>query len=395
MLSRNTASTLVDLLSNTSDPVSCIQAQFDSDLSFDERVIALTTISVLLSNGLLDHYQQIAAAWLIYAEFEDSSLDENPFLTILAYINRTHQLHPNRFSPSLCDLLPIILSGTPLDFLRNLTIPQIMQGAFSAPGSTQKPLSPMHFNDIRMPPFLIEETSSNTGADFNDVLIDLISSVDFSESISPPWVRPVPDIFPITRSELEYISSIPPPPLFDTSAEIHSRETSLSLLARATEAPLGSSEVRTLLDAVERFPSIVETFELNDDRLLSLIEKNPEIAKVFVVKLLQSRPQFWSCITGMGISVATAEVAKVLLQSGLFTETLVNEYVSKTVEIIYAIKEKSVMLAKAQLFCRFMTVFKPNNLKFEGNLMLTLRTFCIEMASAGIPEANELCHFVN
>ena len=171
MLSREVATTLVALLSNQSDPLSSIQNEFQTAIPFDERVTSLCALSTLLWNAIIDHYQQIVAAWLIYAEFEDASLEENPFLSTLTHISSTHLSCPNQYSPSLCDLLPIILSGTPLDFLRNLTVPQIVQGAFSAPGSTPKPLSLSSLSDVRGMPIIVQEGPSGPVQDLNDILV--------------------------------------------------------------------------------------------------------------------------------------------------------------------------------------------------------------------------------
>jgi hypothetical protein len=69
MLSRDAAVQTVQLLSSKTTAVSAIHSQFATIFDLSERMQVYTAIAVLLSQGFLDHYQQVAAVWILYAEF--------------------------------------------------------------------------------------------------------------------------------------------------------------------------------------------------------------------------------------------------------------------------------------------------------------------------------------
>lgn len=392
MLSRESAQTVVSLLSNRSDPVSSIHSQFETALTLPERISALTAMSVLLSHAIFDHYQQIVVAWLIYAEFEDGPLDQNPFIGTLTYINSARSSQPNVFSPSLCDLIPIILSDTPLDFLRVLTIPQIVRcDAFSAPQQecNSKLSRSSAVCDPLIIPLVVDSVDAPDGAALDHVLLELLSSVNLAQAYDGIIVRPEPDVCPVFPGECDaddMLCGIPV--LFDVTEDCVSREEGRSLLKRAAVSPLKRSESTALLDAVRRFPSLLDDSIV--EVLASIMENNGWVGKKLVTLLAEVVPGILNAVTHLGISLDVVEIISYLIEHKLFSDERICEYISNTIANITGESDRTVVVAKSQLFYRMMIVVKPNERCLTNDVRLTVRTFCLDIAMLGISEGAEL-----
>ncbi|OHS93843.1 hypothetical protein TRFO_02365 [Tritrichomonas foetus] len=391
MLSREAAKRTVSLISNMKDPVSTIHSRFSTEFSFEERVSILTCLSVLLSEAMLDHHQQIAAAWLIYSEFDDSPLNENPYAFTFSYINQIYIHNPNQFCPSLCDLIPIILSDTSLDFLRTLTIPQILHGAFSAPNSTPKTNMKEIPEVEQLPRFLVERVETDSELSNDDVLIELLTSDVLLTPFEPIFPRSPPEVMPICEAELQYISWPDNPPFFfDQNIVLNSKEAAIVLLTRATEEKLNPSEIESVLNAMKKFPTVIEATSFENSKLKTLIDLNTDIAKEYVSKSIDSRRDLIQFVTSLGISVATVEVVKHLILNQNVDDDFVQNYVVQSITAIQKIKDQQSQRVKVMFFCRFMTFLKSNNIQFNRDVLIELHSFCYDFSKKGISEAQEL-----
>jgi hypothetical protein len=84
MLSHPCSAGIVSLLPNESDPLSALYAQFGSIFTCPSRMTALTSLSLLFPDDLLDHKQQIVALWPLFAELQSIPPADNSFLPVFS-----------------------------------------------------------------------------------------------------------------------------------------------------------------------------------------------------------------------------------------------------------------------------------------------------------------------
>ena len=393
MLSREAAKRAMSLISNISDPVSTIHSQFVSEFSFEERYSILSSLSILLCEALLDHQQQISAALLIYSSFDESPLSENPFVSTFLYINQIYLSNPNMFCPTLIDLIPIILSDTPLDFLRTLTIPQILQSAFSAPNTTQKGNLPKNKkNNAFLSRLLVEKNNDPSCERDNDqILIELLSSDALITPFEPTFPRPIPDLMPISKDEVQFIKSdFQPYFVYDQNVALNSKEEGVILLNKAAEEKLSPNEVESVLNAFNNFPVIVESNMLDNAKLKELISLNPNIAKEYISKALQKRKELIQFVLDLDINIASVELVKHLIMNHFVDDNFVQNYATNSIESISKINDPQQKNMAVMFFCRFMIFLKENNIQFTKEVIVELTNFCFEFAQKGIPVVNNL-----
>jgi hypothetical protein len=203
MLNHEAALSLVSLLSNDSDPLSVIASQFSFSLDTRTRMTALTGLSMLLVDLLLDHAQQIVATWLLFNEFQTIPLSDNPFLPVFAFLFELRFTSPNACSPQLYDILACILGAAQPDKLGEFSVGAIFGPAFafSAP-KIASPAAPKGCA-ARVSPVLVERVE-NAGEQLAQpaVLAELLADAALYEDFDPGFVRPPPAVSPLFQGEL-------------------------------------------------------------------------------------------------------------------------------------------------------------------------------------------------
>jgi hypothetical protein len=386
MISRRSAAQLVSLLSNTTEPLLAVHSQFITSLTLDDRISVLPAVSLLLTNALLDHRQQVIATWLLYAEFSHSPITGNPFWG--AFISIAHSRQANRHAPCLYDLFPAIFNDELLDVIGSLTVLQVMRGEFARTAGS--PPDVILSQESVICPVLVFEEETDSHLSFDEILIELFQME--LTCFECPFFRPEPKVSELFQGELTggFVSALSAPFLFDSGAAAGTREDAHQLMVQATARKLTAAETDQTVTAMNRFPSLVEASGLTDAQIILLIENNVRLAKEFVSRLADANPSACRFVTRLGISVASVEVANLLVSSGRMPDEVIEEFVSNSVELINATKGRTVKMMRARLFCRFMTVVKPNKLLFDQDLMIALRSFCIDMVGIGCIEAKGL-----
>jgi hypothetical protein len=219
MVSRRSAAHLVSLLSNTTDSLLTVHSQFTTVLSFDDRLVVLPVISLMLTNAILDHLQQVIATWLLYAEFSHSPITGNPFFG--TFISVASWQQPNRYSPCLYDLFPAIFSDELCDLVGPLTVAQVMRGDFRRTRCSL-PDVPLSVERLLFPVLVVEgETDSRQSLD--EILVELLQ-IDLT-CFECPFLRPEPKVAEPFQGELAggFVAALSPPFLFDAGAAAWTR----------------------------------------------------------------------------------------------------------------------------------------------------------------------------
>jgi hypothetical protein len=217
MLSPETATELISLLSNNTDSLSTLSSRFISDFEVRDRLVALTGFSLLLADYFLDHQQQIVALWILYSQFRSIPISDHPFLPLFVTLYYGRNKSPNLCSPQIYDLLACILSTEWPENAVDVSVQTIMSRTFVI-------LAPKHVSfafegHARLSSILTEKVETKSGAISQpEVLAMILADSALYTEFDPSFIRPDPPLSPIFPEELTaafVTGSALPIPLFD------------------------------------------------------------------------------------------------------------------------------------------------------------------------------------
>jgi hypothetical protein len=236
-LSKESAESLVSIISTTNENLSKILSKFSSTLDIKTRVICLKNLSLLLSDGFLDHNQQVVALWIVYKSFEVEDIEEHPFRPLFIHIYDFRISKPNVYSPMVYNMIACILSKQDISTLGNFSVKSLINSEFPVviPKSIDSSSNKVQYT--RLSPVLIESIKASANdsngkeqnaqpkkeqtISHNEAMVSLLLNPSYSNDFEPPFLRPVPDITPICEHELEQsfvVSQFNPPFIYDENS---------------------------------------------------------------------------------------------------------------------------------------------------------------------------------
>jgi hypothetical protein len=197
MLSREAYDSIFSLLSNDSDSLSVLASRFGTMFDNPVRMTALTGLSMLLVDLLLDHGQQIAATWLLCHEFP---LSDSPFSPVFAFLYDLRLTSPNSCSPQLYDILACILAAALPDGLADLSVAAILSPKFAI----QIPKTTAPTSDAtRVSPIIVDRTDNSGDQNGQgDVVAELLIDKTIFDGFDTEFVRLAPAVAQIFPGEL-------------------------------------------------------------------------------------------------------------------------------------------------------------------------------------------------
>ena len=393
MLSLEAATRLISLISDQDESASTIYSKFSSEFSFPEKVSSFVNLSFFLTEAILNHSQQIASCWIIYSEFKDLPIDENPYLSTFTYINNVYSSNPNNFCPALCDIIQIMLNNEPLNFLSQLTVPQIMEYQFPKSNTTVQKTK-QNSSEAEYFPCIIIENVENSDARWtnDDVLIQLLTSGVFLSPFEQIFPRSPPQVTNIMKEELQIITEAENPPFFlDQNIVTNSKEAAVILLNKSIEEKLTFDETDSLIEAFKKYPSIIETSAFPYSKLNYMIDTNNEIAKEYISIAIETRKDLLTFLTNLDITINSVEIIKHLINNHRVDDEFIQNYITQSMISIQKIQEQNTQDIKVMFFCRFVLFILNENLtKLDQNVMIELRAFCYDFSKRRIPDAQKL-----
>ena len=408
MLTQEQAEAIVTILSNKTDSLSIILKRFNSSLSFETKLLYLTTISVLLTDSLLDHFQQIVAIYMLINSFHSNPVQNSPFYPVFEYLFdfRSHST-PNLCPPQMYDILSNVLSGQPTTYLNSLSASDVLSQTFEVPHPSIPPISTNNFQP-RISPILSERTDpadsiNSKVMDQNEIIIELLTKEDILSDFDPAFIRPAPTISPIFPEELrETIITSPdaPPFIYDDNFSFTSRESIIILLQKAAALKLKPIESEALAAELRKDSNLAKEANLSDPALFSMIFTNSNVAKEVFKILGPTRPSVLDKLTQMDITSVLSEILKEICvnnkisEISSFLEKLVNSNISRFEQLKHAGKDQKMANLVGE-FCNLMkALYKIQHiadcLNENSNLILTLDSFCVELLHKGNEDAKEL-----
>lgn len=389
-MEKQISSTIVALLSNSEEPLSVLQSWFNPP----NRLSYLTKISFLLSEMLFDHSQQIVAFWLIYKEFKKVPISEHPFLPIFLQVYKTKAEEPNKFSPQLYDLLAYVLSERSIDNVGSYSVKYIFSQKFCLESITFSISPAFHGLEIGkiISPVLAyaneKEIISEDVMTQEQLLIELLNDLNMLKDFEVQQIRLIPELTPICKEEMvdNFISSFDASPfLMDEFVSIDSKTEAISLINRATDSVLKESELNSLLTEIKRNHDLIKDASLQFNKIKSMIEFNPLIAKEIVNYIVfKMSDQLIDYLSKVPITDSIASILKdIFIQNKLPYDTLEN-YIRNSLLTLGEIKEQQK--DKTELFCKLLYEICSSGIKLSQQICIKLYLFCSDVKSPSIDE---------
>ncbi|KAH0794166.1 CCR4-NOT transcription complex subunit 11 [Histomonas meleagridis] len=386
---------ILSILNNEDRKLADIFTDFTSSLSFGERVSALTALSLLLTDGLLDHKQQVVATYFLYRESQVKDISNHPFFSVFQYISDSCLSDPNLYSPQLQELTRSIINSISIESIGSLSIQQIFSPNFSfseVPNPKEQTLS-VDTSHIRISPVIVmrEENDSDNVMDHNQVLIEILQDQTFWNNFEAPLFLPAPNLSPIFEDEVSLINSFDNPPfIFDEGVTVGSRSAAIALINKATEFRLRCGESDSLITELKKDSTLVEEINLQPSGIQFLIENNTEVAKEVINILSSNNQNIPKILLNLDLTVASIDVVTSYILSGHASDAFLNEYISTTVNTILGIRDNQTMFRKARMFCKMMGFIIQNNRPLSTPMVINLNSLCEDNRTKSIKEAQEL-----
>lgn len=396
MLERQVAENFVDLLSNSTDTLSVISTKFHSSFDIRNRMIALTGISMLLSDGLLEHPHQIVAIWLLFNEFNKVPINDSPFLPVFVHLyNEVRISNPNSCPPQLYDIVNCILGNGDTDKIGSMSIKSIMSPNFALPNLTTINLSAPKQYQPRISPILSEkvETPESEVMTPSQILVELLSDSTIYNDFESLYIRPAPEISPIFLGEIEetFISSFDSAPaLFDEYVSLNSKESAVSLIRKAIDTQLKPAEVDFLSREIKKNPDLSSEADLSNQQIDSLIENNLTIAKDIVLYLVKRNDKLLEQLASVQLTPAKAQVIQEILINPDLPSQQFENYIYNAMNTIKGIQENDTYLTCASLFFEMLCVAFNKGKRFGVDLLVELYSFCVLPKNESLKESQEL-----
>ncbi|KAK8875411.1 hypothetical protein M9Y10_005576 [Tritrichomonas musculus] len=401
MLERQVAENFVDLLSNNTDTLSTISSKFHSSFDIRNRMIALAGISMLLSDGLLEHSHQIVAAWLLFSEFNKVPINDSPFLPVFVHLyNEVRISNPNFCPPQLYDIVSCILDSGDTDKIGSMTLKSIMSNNFSLPNSTSINLSAPKQYQPRISPVLSEKVESPESEVMSpsQILVELLTDSTIYNDFEPIYIRPAPEVTPIFPGEIQdtFISSFDSPPaLFDEYVSLNSKESAVSLIRKAIDTQLTSAEVDSLSREIKKNPELSLEADLSNSQIDSLIENNTAIAKDIVSFLVKRNDNLLEQLALVQLTPAKAQVIQEILIDPDLPTPQFEGYIYKSMNTIKSIQKNETYLKCLALFFGMLCTAFNKGVQFGVDLLVELYSFCVLPKNESLKESQDLAFLLS
>ena len=417
MLSKENADTLISIISSTSETLNDLLSKFSTILDLKTRVICLKNLSLLLSDGILDHQQQIVAFWILFKSFEVDNFDDHPFKPLFSFINDFRMSKPNTCSPELYSMLSCILGKQDISICGNYSVKNLMNSEFPLKVPKSNDSINTRIQYPRITPLLIEANSPQAASEtkestlgkeansqqnqgesvkiisHNEAITSLVLDPSYSNDFEPPFIRPVPELSPIFDHELEQsfvLSDFNSPFIYDESQTAESLQAAKETLKKAIKQTIDQNETRSLCCAISSDATIAKDPCLTDSAVISLVEKNPQVAIAVIKSTGSLKPQLGNALSKLVPSANVCEVVKAFVKGGYSNSNFIRTYCSNAIAAIRDIRDNNSAAKAACPFCELMSDLIKSGTEIDATLTMTLLSACDDFRKRNIKEAASL-----
>lgn len=394
MLSKKESDLFVSFLTNKTDSLSSILTKFKSNFNERNRTVALTCIATFITDSLLNCAQQIVAVWLLANEFPNVSLVDHPFMPIFLFLFKQDSC-----SRQLYDILSIILSGRQIDFIGSLSVNDILNQNFEINHTNTNIIQIQNWKP-RIQRVLLENVINYNNVeleDYDSILSKLLCD-DLLIDFEAPFIRPVPELFPITNDELRnnFINSFDNLFLFDENVNVKTKEQLNDLINKSMNMQLSCSELSVLTNEINKNLKFLESLNFNEDEIKRISKFNPTLIKNLILtsaacddfKILERLSQFV-------LNNCTKNIIENVFISNKIPENEIGKVISNIINFSKSIHDHQIYSNHVNLFCTLICNVLKNGIKFNKEKNIEIYSFCVERKNCGIKESKDLSQLLS
>lgn len=371
----------IDVISDDTKQIREINNKLKQGMTFIHFIESIKISAGLLINCLLDHSQQVITFFLIYLNFS-KKCDENPFVEHFIFIIQIYKKIPNFFSPCLIYLIKYFLTGQDIPASCDSLVGDIASELRPPENTEDLDNMIMNVRTSISPCVVIQVGNDNKNGNFishKDMLIDILLKNQLETSFHP-LLNVEPSLMSVSDEELlsNYINEIELPELYDNTTESYCKY----LFNKSLDKELTNDENTAICGMLKHCPNFFPKEIKSKEKIEYLISYNFDFSKNYFNKF---GSYFEQQILKLPLTLKSSEIVKIIIESSQRQDELLSEWVSLSTSNMNSDQNHSKIL-----FCNVMIYFLEKGRTITEDLKASLKNFCIDFNSSGIPQAQNL-----
>ena len=396
MVSKEDADLIISIICNDSEQLSKLSDKFDATFGSDKYLTILSSLSILLMDGILEPAQQIVVVWLIYKAFGTGSSQDNPFYDVLTYVFHNVSTNSPNFSPKMGDIIGSILSSNEIDELGEHSASEILEPTYTVESTTAGDLAGFSFPTVtRNSPIIITKADPKATqiTQHQQLLKELLIESLFLEEFETPFMRTIPELIQPSKEELRFstiMNANSLPFLLDEGQSINHKQAAKSLIKKAKTSKLDNWQEECLIEQVSQDHTIMSDITLSMDEINKMIATNPKVGGVMMAELARKDKTLFQKIADQDINEASCIMVKHIMTSMEPPNTFLDKYIINAVKILGNTKDTNVLKNKTKMLCDLILKLHEKHIKFSSKALIELDSLQVSLSGKGINEVQRL-----
>lgn len=386
MMDNESAKVLIDIIDSLNEPLEKVLFNFRNTI--ENRVVALTGISLLLTDGFLSFNQQVVALFLIYSDAYVDNIEAHPYYYVFKLLEACSK-KPSIVSPQLKMILHSILQNNSFGFDQSLQASEIVNSNIKS-NFTPSTDNNDSYAPRLSPVFATDEIDpSLPKISQKEALCRILTAPGYYDSLSINNFMNVPPVSDIFDNELFPVPfDLTPDFLFDPNSNDEVKNKVNSILERAylNKPRIKTPDIEFFKNALESDPTVLD-INVAFSQFDLLVEPYYELAKTLVNVNAEKHSNLVSeKILQLEVNVYSINLVTDYLScrkgsdSSEEVKQAKSSFLARYVDKVNIIREKkgktSEKNRKIQMILKLMCNLNAQGVWFSKDLVSKLRTIC-------------------